>query len=136
MSNEDNYLTGQIGQPAHFNGDYLFKKTALPNSATIYSEEYTFNNTLGALKIRGYTDESLTVPNAKSLNIKLQYKDGPSWVDDMTLLSATDKAIAAGDWFEFIPVPSTVKRIFRLAVTSDFNASAVELNAAVEFIAH
>ena len=36
-------LNGIVGQPAHFAGDYLFRQQALPNTSTIYSEDYTID---------------------------------------------------------------------------------------------
>jgi hypothetical protein len=128
-------LTGYIGQPAHFYDDYLFKDAALPNAATITGTECTLNNTLGQLKIRGTIDSSLTVPSSKSITIKLQYKSsGDTWVDEHVFVSATNTTLAAGDLFEFIPIANTVKRIFRILVTADFNASTTKLTVPIEYI--
>jgi len=128
-------LNGVIGQPAHFAGDYLFRNTALPNNTTLTSEEHTLNNTLGRLQLTGKIDQSLVLASGNTLTIALQHKDGSAWVNDTTLVSLSgENTLVAGQIFGFIPLPSNTKRIYRLQVTSNFNASAVKLMAAVEIL--
>ena len=128
-------LNGVIGQPAHFASDYLFRNVPLPNNTTITSEEYTFNNTLGRLQLVGTLDKSLALTGTNSLTVTLQYKSGTSWVNDSTLLSLSGVVTrSAGQIFTVIPVPSDTKRIYRLQVTSNFNASAINITAAVEIL--
>jgi len=128
-------LNGVVGQPARFGGDYLFRETALPNNTTLYSGEHTLNNTLGRLQLTGTIDKSLSLADANTLNVMLQYKDGDNWVNHtaLVLLSGVS-TLSAGQIFATIPVPSDTKRIYRLAVTSNFNASAVKLTAAVDIL--
>ena len=126
-------INGVVGQAAHFAGDYLFDNVALPNNTTLHSEEHTLNNTLGRLKLTGTLDQNLTMVAGNTLTITLQYKDGASWLADKTLVSLTGvNSIAAGEIFAIIPVPSDTRRIYRLQVATNFNASAVKLSAAVE----
>jgi len=72
-------LNGIVGQPAHFASDFLFRESALPNSTTIYSEEYTFNNTIGKLMLVGTIDKNLSMVAGNTLTVLLQYKDGTDW---------------------------------------------------------
>jgi hypothetical protein len=126
-------LNGIVGQAAHFAGDYLFRKAALPNNTTIYSGEHTLNNTLGKLLLVGTIDKSLSLTGSNAFSILLQYKDGNDWRILGTLVSASGvTTIPAGRIFETIPVPSPIKRIYRLQITSNFDASAVSLTAAIE----
>ena len=126
-------LNGIIGQAAHFAGDYLFRSRALPNNATIHSEEHTLNNTLGRLKLTGTLDMSLSLTGTNSLSIELQYKEGQAWQPLKTLLSASGVAtVPAGEIFAVIPVPSDTRRIHRIQITSNFDASAVKITAAIE----
>ena len=128
-----NSLNGIVGESAHFAGDYLFRETALPNSTTIHSTEHTLNNTLGRLQLTGTLHQSLTMAAGNTLTVELQYKDGTNWQTLKTLLSRTGAgAISAGTIFESIPAPSDTRRVYRIQVTSNFNASAVKLTAAVE----
>jgi len=128
-------LNGVVGQPAHFGGDYLFRNEALPNNTTKTSEEHTLNNTLGRLQLTGTINGSLIMAAGNTLTITLQYKDGTSWVNDKTLVSLSGvTTLTAGEIFGIIPVPSDTKRIYRLQVVSNFNASAVKLTAAVEIL--
>ncbi|MDR1269830.1 MAG: hypothetical protein LBK82_09925, partial [Planctomycetaceae bacterium] len=114
------------GDPIHFGDDYLSKKQSLPASATIYSEERVLNNTLGSLQIRGFLDASLTVPSAKNFSISLQYKNSSNaWVTDKVLYAGSNVTIPAGTVFKELIAPDDTKRFFRLAFTSDFDASAV-----------
>jgi len=125
-------LNGTIGQPARFAGDYLFRDAALPNNTTLNSGEHTLNNTLGRLILTGEIDKSLEVPSGKVLAVNLQYKDGNNWLDDRIILTANEGTLSAGKVFEVIPVPSNTKRIYRLQVASNFDASDVNLTAAIE----
>jgi hypothetical protein len=128
-------LNGVVGQAAHFAGDYLFRDVSLPNNTTINSEEHTLNNTLGRLQLTGVINQSLTMAAANTMSIVLQYKDGTNWVNDKTLLTLSGVGtLAAGQVFAMIPVPSDTKRIYRLQVVSNFNASTVKLTAAVEIL--
>ena len=128
-------LNGVVGQPAHFAGDYLWKGQALPNNTTIHSEEHTLNNTLGRLQLTGTIDDTLSLTGSNALTVKLQHKDGSTWKDDSTLVSVSGvTTLSSGQIFAVIPVPSDTKRIYRLAVTSNFDASAVKLTAAVEIL--
>ena len=128
-------LNGIVGQPAHFAGDYLFKNKALPNDTTITSEEYTLNNTLGKLLLVGTTDAPLAMEAGNSLVVMLQYKDGNDWKNLTTLFSQTSAGtISAGQIFDIIPTPSNTRRFHRLQVTSNFDASAVKLTAAIEIM--
>ena len=130
-----NILNGVVGQPAHFGGDYLFREAALPNNTTLHSGEHTLNNTLGRLQLTGTINQSLTLTEADVLTIMLQHYDGTNWVDDTVLVMASDEfTLSAGQIFATIPVPSDTKRIYRLQVTSNFDASAVKLTAAVEIL--
>jgi len=126
-------LNGVVGQAAHFAGDYLFRNTALPSNTTIQSEEHTLNNTLGKLLLVGTIDKSLSLTGTNALTILLQYKDGNDWknLDTLILVSGVT-TIPAGRIFEKIPVPSNTKRIHRLQITSNFDASEVKLTAAIE----
>jgi len=126
-------LNGVIGQPGHFAGDYMFKALALPNASTIYSEEKTLNNTLGRLQIVGTIDTPLTIAQAGHLTVVLENKksDG-TWEKYADVFAASNQSLLTGQMFAIIPVPHDTKRIFRLAVTSDFDASAVKLTAAIE----
>jgi len=131
----ENSLNGIVGQVAHFGGDYLFRDKPLPNSTTINSEEHTFNNTLGRLQLTGTIDKSLETATGNTLTIKLQYKDGAAWRDDTTLVSLSGVGLlSAGQIFEKIPSPSDTKRVYRLQLTSNFNASTVKLTSAVEIL--
>ncbi|MDR3235015.1 MAG: hypothetical protein LBT46_15370 [Planctomycetaceae bacterium] len=133
MSNDT--LNGKIGQEPHYYGDYVFNRAALPNNATVNSNEFTLNNTNGALKIRGYIDAELTLTSEQHLTLKLQYKDSAGdWQDDATVLSSSNATIGSVNLFEVMPVPSTLKRVFRLQMTADFDASAVHLTAPIEYI--
>jgi len=128
-----NTLNGIVGEAAHFAGDYLFRDTALPNNAAIHSTEHTLNNTLGRLQLTGTLDQSLTMAAGNTLTIDLQYKDGTNWHTLNTLLSRSGAGtILAGTIFESIPVPSDTRRDHRIQVTSNFDASAVKLTAAIE----
>jgi hypothetical protein len=128
-------LGGIVGQPAHFAGDYLFRDTALPNNATIHSEGHTLNNTLGRLQLTGTIDQSLTLTSGNTLTIVLQYKDDNDWKTLKTLVSASSgTTLTAGEVFVTIPVPSNTRRIHRLQIMSNFDASAVKLTAAVEIL--
>jgi len=128
-------LNGVVGQAAHFGGDYLFRDEALPNNTTKTSGNHTLNNTLGRLQLTGKIDQNLAMASGNTLTIALQYKDGSNWVTDKTLVSLSGAGtLPAGEIFAFIPVPSDTKRIYRLQVTSSFNASAVKLTAAVEIL--
>ena len=69
-------LNGVVGQAAHFAGDYLFRKAALPNNATIHSGEHILNNTLGKLLLIGTIDKNLSLTGTNALTVLLQYKDG------------------------------------------------------------
>jgi len=131
-----NALNGVIGEATHFAGDYLFKEQALPNATTLYSEGHTLNNTLGRLQLTGTLDGNLSVADTKNLTVTLQYKDGSgAWQPLATLVSIAGVAtIPAGKLFEYIPVPHDTRREHRLQVTTDFNASAVKLTAAVEIL--
>lgn len=134
MSTDTDSLSGSIGQPAHFYGDYLFRSAALPNAGTITSDEYTMNNTLGALKLRGYIDSTLETGTG-NLSIELQYKDtSGAWRTYTQLVTATNKTLGDSDLFEVMPVPNTEKRIFRLAITTDFDASGVNITCPIELI--
>jgi len=126
-------LNGVVGQAAHFAGDYLFRKAALPNNATIHSGEHILNNTLGKLLLIGTIDKNLSLTGTNALTVLLQYKDGNDWKTLATLVSVSgESTIPAGQIFSTIPVPSNTKRIHRLQVTSNFNASGVNLTAAIE----
>ena len=126
-------LGGIVGQAAHFAGDYLFRKAALPNNATIQSGEHTLNNTLGKLQLIGTIDKNLSLTGSNALSILLQYKEGNDWKTLTTLLSVSGtNTIPAGQIFATIPVPSNTKRIHRLQITSNFDASAISLTAVIE----
>ena len=126
-------LNGVVGQAALFAGDYLFRKAALPNNATIHSGEHILNNTLGKLLLVGKIDKNLSLTGSNALTVLLQYKDGSDWKTLSTLLSVSGaNTIPAGQIFATIPVPSNTKRIHRLQVTTNFDASAVNLTAAIE----
>ena len=133
MSNDS--LNGTVGQAARFASDYLFRNSALPSNTTIYSLEYTINNTLGKLMLVGTIDKNLSMAAGNTLTVALQYKDGTTWKTESTLLSASGATtFPAGQIFAIIPLPSETKRVFRLAATSNFNASDVKLTAAVEIM--
>ena len=126
-------LNGVVGQAAHFAGDYLFRKAALPNNATLYSEEHILNNTLGKLLLVGTIDKNLSLTGSNALTVLLQYKDGNDWKTLSTLVSISgESTIPAGQIFSTIPVPSNTKRIHRLQITTNFDASAINLTAAIE----
>ena len=126
-------LGGIVGQAAHFAGDYLFRKAALPNNATILSGEHTLNNTLGKLQLIGTIDKNLSLTGSNAISILLQYKEGNEWKTLSTLLSVSGvNTIPAGQIFATIPVPSNTKRIHRLQITTNFDASAVSLTAVIE----
>jgi len=126
-------LNGVLGQPAHFAGDYLFRNAALPNNTTIHSEEHILNNTLGKLLLVGTIDKNLSLTGTNALTIQLQYKEGDDWKTLSTLLSVSGvNTIPAGQIFSTIPVPSNTKRIHRLQMTTNFNASEISLTAAIE----
>ena len=126
-------LNGVVGQAAHFAGDYLFRKAALPNNATIQSGEHTLNNTLGKLLLVGTIDKNLSLTGTNALTVLLQYKDGNDWKALATLVSVSgENTIPAGQIFSTIPVPSNTKRIHRLQITTNFDASAVSLTAVIE----
>ena len=130
-----NPLNGTVGEPAHFAGDYLFKDAAMPNSNTITSEAQTLNNALGRLQLTGTIDANLSLEATKSLSVTLQYKDGETWKNLVTVYSVTGaETIPAGQLFAYIPVPDEVRRICRLQVTADFDASAVKLTTAIEIL--
>jgi len=130
-----NSLNGNLGDAAHFADDYLFREKALPNNETIHSEEHTLNNTLGRLQLTGTVNKTLVLTDDHSLNVAVQYKDGAEWHDLAIVVSASgDKTIPVGTLFEFIPPPSNTRRICRLAVTTNFDATAVSLTAAVEIL--
>ena len=126
-------LNGAVGQAAHFAGDYLFRDAALPNNATIHSEEHALNNTLGKLLLTGKIDKNLPLTGTNALTVLLQYKEGDEWKTLSMLLSVSgESTIPAGQIFAVIPVPSNTKRIHRLQITSNFDASTVKLTAAIE----
>jgi len=126
-------LNGVVGQAAHFAGDYLFRNAALPNNATIHSGEHTLNNTLGKLLLVGTIDKNLSLTETNTLTVLLQYKDGNDWKTLSTLISLSGVSmLTAGEIFSIIPPPSNTKRIHRLQVTTNFDASAVSLTAAIE----
>ena len=126
-------LNGVVGQAAHFAGDYLFRNAALPNNATIHSGEHTLNNTLGKLLLVGTIDKNLPLTGSNTLTVLLQYKDINDWKTLSTLVSVSgESTIPAGQFFSTIPVPSNTKRIHRLQITTNFDASAVNLTAAIE----
>ena len=128
-------LNGVVGQPAHFAGDYLFRNAPLPNNTTIHSQEHTLNNTLGKLLLKGKIDKNLSLTGTNALTILLQYKERNEWKTLSTLVSVSgDNTIPAGEIFATIPVPSNTKRIHRLQITSNFDASAVKLTAAIEIM--
>jgi hypothetical protein len=129
-------LSGTIGgEPIHFYDAYLCKNMKLPSTATIYSEEQTLNNTLGSLQIRGILNAPLTIASTKNFSIVLQYKDSQgTWVKDKTLYSGTNTTIPSGVVFKELIAPDDEKRIFRLAFTSDFDASAVTFTCPIELI--
>jgi len=126
-------LGGVVGQAAHFAGDYLFRDAELPNNTTIHSGEHTLNNTLGKLLLVGTIDKNLLLTGTNALTVLLQYKEGDDWNTLSTLLSVSgESTILAGQIFAVIPVPSNSKRIHRLQITTNFDASAVKLTAAIE----
>ena len=128
-------LGGVVGQPAHFAGDYLFRNAALPNNTTIHSEEHTLNNTLGKLLLTGTIDKNLPLTGTNTLTVLLQYKEGNDWKTLSTLVSVSgESTIPAGEIFSTIPVPSHTKRIHRMQITSNFDASDVSLTAAIEIM--
>ena len=128
-------LGGVVGQPAHFAGDYLFRNAVLPNDTTIHSEEHTLNNTLGKLLLTGTIDKNLPLSSTDALTVLLQYKEGTDWKELSTLLSISgESTLPAGQIFSTIPVPSNTKRIHRLKITSNFDASEVALTAAIELL--
>jgi hypothetical protein len=126
-------LNGVLGQPAHFAGDYLFRAATLPNNTTIHSGEHILNNTLGKLQLIGTINKNLSLTGSNAFTIALQYKEGNDWKTLSTLVSVSGVAtIPAGQIFATIPVPSSTKRIHRLQVTTNFDASAVNLTAVIE----
>jgi len=128
-------LNGVVGQAAHFAGDYLFRKAALPNNTTIHSGEHTLNNTLGKLLLIGTIDKTLSLTETNALTILLQYKEGNDWKTLSTLVSVSGvNTLPAGQIFDTIPVPSNTKRIHRLQITTNFDASGVNLTAATEIL--
>ena len=130
-----NTLNGTIGQPARFGGDYFFRDEVLPNNTTIYSGEQTLNNTLGRLQVSGAIDLPLTLAGSNNLSVVLQYKDGDEWKVLATLLSVSgESTLSSGQIFAFIPVPSDTRRVHRLQITSNFDASAAKLTAAVDIL--
>jgi len=130
-----NPLNGNLGDAAHFAGDYLFRDKPLPNNATIHSEEHTLNNTLGRLQLTGTISKTLALTGTNSLTAVLQYKDDTEWRNLATLFSASGVAtVPAGTLFEFVPPPNDSRRICRLAVTTNFDATAATLTAAVEIL--
>jgi hypothetical protein len=130
-----NSLNGVVGQPARFGGDYLFRGTALPNNTAIESEGYTLNNTLGQLMLVGEIDAPLPMAAANTLTVALQYQDGKTWKNHKTLLSLSGEGtIPAGRLFDHIPTPSDIRRKQRLLITSNFNASAAKITAAIEIL--
>jgi len=63
----------------------------------------------------------------------LQYKDGNDWKTLSTLVTLSGvNTLPAGEIFSIIPPPSNTKRIHRLQITTNFDASAVNLTAAIE----
>ena len=130
-----NALNGTLGDPAHFAGDFLFKDAALPNNTTIYSDEHTLNNALGRLQLTGTIDTNLSIAADKSLSVTLQSKTGETWNDyNIVTLKEGETTIPVGELFAHIPVPSETQRLYRLKVTTDFNASAVKLTTAIEIV--
>jgi hypothetical protein len=128
-------LNGVVGQAAHFASDYLFRDTALPNTATISSGEHVLNNTLGRLQLTGTIDKSLSLTGTNALTILLQYQDGSDWKTLATLVSVSGVVtLPAGQIFAAAPVQSNTRRIHRIQITSNFNASTVKLTAAVEIL--
>ena len=128
-------LNGVVGQAAHFAGDYLFRNAPLPNNTTIHSGEHTLNNTLGKLLLTGKIDKNLSLTGTNALTVLLQYKERDEWKTLSTLLTVSGvNTIPAGQIFATIPVPSNTKRIHRLQITTNFDASAVKLTAAIEIM--
>ena len=126
-------LGGVVGQAAHFAGDYLFRNAALPNNTTIHSEEHKLNNALGKLQLIGTIDKNLSMTGTNALTVLLQYKEENDWKTLSTLVSVSgESTIPAGQFFAVIPVPSNTKRIHRIQITSNFDASAVTLTAVIE----
>ena len=107
-------LNGVLGQAARFASDYLIRGSLLPNSNTIHSAEYTFNNTLGKLRLVGTIDSNLVMAAANTLTVRLQYKDGDgAWQNDVTMLISGAATRPAGELFAFIPPPSDTKRVLQ-----------------------
>jgi len=130
-----NSLNGVLGQAAHFAGDYLFRDTALPNDGTLDSDEHTLGNTLGKLQLTGKIDQQLSLTGTDALTIVLQYQDGSEWKTLHTLVSVSGSTtVHAGEIFAFVPPPSNTRRIYRIQVTTNFDASEVKLTAAIEIL--
>ena len=128
-------LNGHVGQPARFGGDYLFRNESLPDNMTVYSGEHTLNNTLGRLKLSGEIDTNLPLVAGNILSIVLQYQESDEWKDFATLVSLSGAStLPAGTVFEYIPPPSDTKRIYRLSITTNFNASDVNLTSAIDIL--
>ena len=128
-------LNGVLGQAARFASDYLIRGSLLPNNNTIQSAEYTFNNTLGKLRLVGTIDSNLVMAAANTLTVRLQYKDSNgAWQNDVTMLISGAATRPAGELFSFIPPPSDTKRVYRMEITTNFNAATTRLTAAVELL--
>jgi hypothetical protein len=115
-------LTGKIGDPVHFAGDYLFKKQDLSAVSTgTISEECTLNNTLGSLLLVGRFDTAVTVEATKALTIGLQYLNtAGAWIDETVLATVSASTpLSDAPVFKFIPVPDNVKRKFRVVLSAN-----------------
>ena len=131
MSTESS--NGMFEHAARFASDYMFRNSSLPNNATVYSESHVLNNTQGRLLLTGVIDKDISLTGTNALTITLEYQEGDEWKNFSTLLSVSaDDLIASGKVFEFIPPPSNTRRIFRLAVTANFDASDVNITSVIE----
>jgi hypothetical protein len=125
-------LSKEIGTPSAFASDIQTAFT-LGNSTTVNSQEFTVNNSLAGIKFTGTINTALAVTAA--LSFKLQYKDGTdAWIDDITVFSVSTGSLAAGaKLFDVAVPPSTEKRIYRIASTSAFNASAANIDISLTY---
>jgi len=127
-------LSRNIGSPIYFSDGYFFKGVNLPNATTIQSTELELNNTQASVQVNGTIDTDLTLSGA--LTVEAQYKDETgTWQDEAVLFSQSSGTLSAGvPFFKWVPVPDSVKRVFRLVITAAGDLSAVKIAAAIETI--
>lgn len=64
-------LSGTIGEPTKFAGDYIFDATALGNATSITSSAFEFGNCQSSLQLNILANTAISIADTKSLTVTL-----------------------------------------------------------------